>query len=75
MTSRKWVLRVSHGPDILSGVQAAGQVQVSASVYQPASISRVFIGVQPGRGLARLPKAGKPSGPMSLVCLYTLESW
>ena len=54
-----------------SGVQVAGQVQAtnSASVFQPASISRVFIGVQPGRGATRLPKAGKPSGPMSLVCL------
>lgn len=52
-----------------AGFSSQGQVQVSASVYQPASISRVFIGVQPGRGLARLPKAGKPSGPMSLVLL------
>lgn len=53
------------------GIQAAGQAQVtsSASVFQPASMSRVFIGVQPGRGAARLSKAGKPSGPMSLVLL------
>lgn len=40
-----------------------------ASLYQPASLSRVFIGVQPGRGVARLTKVGKPSGPMSLVLL------
>ena len=39
----------------------------SHSVYQPASLSQVFIGVQPGRGVARLTKVGKPSGPMSLA--------
>ena len=40
----------------------------AASIYQPASLSRVFIGIQPGRGLARqVTKVGKPSGPMSLV--------
>lgn len=61
-------------PEILcfcSDVQAIGQeIASSVSVYQPASISRVFIGVQPGRGVAKLTKVGKPSGPMSLVSLY-----
>lgn len=61
-----------------SDVQAVGQdIASSLSVYQPASISRVFIGVQPGRGVAKLTKVGKPSGPMSLVSLYlyTRHDW
>jgi hypothetical protein len=45
----------------------SASTSMTQSVYQPASLSRVFIGVQPGRGVARLTKVGKPSGPMSLV--------
>lgn len=47
----------------------SASTSTTQSVYQPASLSRVFIGVQPGRGVARLTKVGKPSGPMSLLLL------
>lgn len=47
----------------------SASTSITQSVYQPASLSRVFIGVQPGRGVARLTKVGKPSGPMSLLLL------
>ncbi|DBA70220.1 TPA: hypothetical protein ACH3X2_012129 [Trebouxia sp. C0005] len=47
----------------------SASTSMTQSVYQPASLSRVFIGVQPGRGVARLTKVGKPSGPMSLLLL------
>lgn len=53
----------------------SASTSMTQSVYQPASLSRVFIGVQPGRGVARLTKVGKPSGPMSLVSEDTHLRW
>ncbi len=64
--------------EVMEQPQSSSTSRAQASVYQPASLSRVFIGVQPGRGVARLTKVGKPSGPMSLVsdcCLSCLLAY